>query len=299
MVDDLFATISVEHKINQQVIDNAIKVNANYHRIYTCLAINARWRNQVNNRWLEVRHLCERNFSTEFQEKDKFYSRLWELNLRYLFKNSIIRAPASSEPDLIGNQYLIEAVVPQPVNVPRVVYDGQLRDYPTDEIALRVTTAIKSKIEQFDKRLVSAQQRIDYPNTPYVIAVGLPTDDFRDATAMAGVSIVEAVLMGVGPMQITIPNDGSKAKVGNSAKFTMQNARGIEFDVAYFIRAENSKISAALWSSELIPELEDIHVLLNPLATKSLNPTEIGDIANVYAYSAIATGWQRDQEIKR
>lgn len=297
MIDDLFAPVPIANKITQQAIDDAISSNNSFHRIYVCLAINKDWRAQVNARWQEIKHLCERNFVTEFMEKDKFYSKLWELNLRYLFKDSIVRAPSSREPDLIGTNYAIEAVVPKPVDVPRTVYDGQLRDYPTDEISLRVTAAIKKKLDQFDERAAAPNTRIDYQTTPYVIAVGLPSDDFRDAKAMAGVSIVEAMLMGIGPMQMTLHSDG-RTTIGNSTQFKMVTAKGVEFDVAYFLRPENAKISAVLWSAELIPQLSDIHLLQNPLTSKTLLPQEIGAISNIYTYSQTATGWQRDQKLQ-
>ena len=299
MTDDLFEPVMAIPDISsQKQIDDAVRDNQTFHPGFVWIAIRQDLRDQVNARWAVVKHLCESNFVTEFRGKDTYYARLWELNLRYLFASKLTRAPAEGEPDLVADDYVIEVGVPAPSDVPDMNFDGMLYTYPTDEIARRVTKVLTDKLGQFNRRLAGSGSRIDYSATPYVIAVGLPQREFRDAVHMNGMDIVESVLMGAGPLQLTISADGIRGNVNVSSKGTMTTRNGTEFDIAYFQRDEWKGVSAVLWSAEWLPGIDDIRILLNPNATIPLDPGTLGATPRVITYTKTEVGYNRDKSLK-
>jgi hypothetical protein len=297
MEDDLFAPIAVIPNINQQLMDDAVTNNPSFDRGFVWMAISQKYRDQVNQRWSVARQYCEPNFVSEFRDKDKFNGRYWELNLRYLYARQLIRIPGSGEPDLIANNYVAECVVPAASDVPDLVFDGLLYQYPTDEIARRVTSALVIKLAQLNTRRARAPGRIDYTSTPYIIALGLPQREFRSAMHMNGMDIIEAVLMGAGPLQLTIGAGGGTGTVGVSSQGTMMTRNGTEFDIAYFQRDEWKDVSAVMWSSEWLPEHGDMKLLLNPNANIPLNPAHISPTPKIITYTRTATGYTRDQPV--
>jgi len=298
MTDDLFEPVAAIPNINsQKQIDDAVKNNPGYHPGFVWIAIRQDLRDKVNARWIAARHLCEPNFVTEFRGKDTYYARLWELNLRYLFASTLTRPPADGEPDLVADNYVVEGGVPAPLDVPDMKFDGQLYTYPTDEIARRATKVLTDKLEQLNRRLANYGSRIDYSTTPYIIAVGLPQREFRDAVHMNGMDIVEAVLIGAGPLQLTISPDGTKGNMSVSSKGTMTTRNGTEFDIAYFQRDEWEGVSAVMWSAEWFPEINDIKILLNPNATVRLGPPALGATPQVITYTKTDVGYTRDQKL--
>lgn len=299
MTDDLFEPIAVIPDITQQLIDDAVKNNPAYDREFVWTAIRQEFRDQVNERWLQVRQFCEPNFVSEFRSKEKFNSRLWELNLRYLLQSNLSRIPGSGEPDVVSDDFVIECVVPDPTGVPDMVFDGKLYDYPTDEIGRRVTAALVAKLAQFSTRATKQNARIDYKATPYIIAVGLPQREFRDAKHMSGMDIVETVLVGAGPLQVTIDWANNTGKVSVSSRSTMQTVNGTDYGIAYFQRDEWKDVSAVLWSAEWLPEIDDIKILLNPNAKVPLDPALLGASPQIITYTKNDVGYTRDQKLNK
>lgn len=297
MIDDLFEPIAAIPGLNQALMDQAVKDNPEYDRGFVWTAIRQDYRDKVNERWLQVRQFCESNFVSEFRDKEKFNSRLWELNLRYLFESQLIIAPGDGEPDLITYNYVVECVVPDPTGVPDMVFDGKEYDYPTDEIGRRVTAALVAKLAQFTDRTSKTSSRLDYTKTPYLVAVGLPQREFRDAKSMSGMDIVETMLVGAGPLQVTIDWTNNSGKVSVSSRSAMQTRNGTDYDIAYFQRDEWKNISAVMWSAEWLPEIGDIKVLVNPNATIPLSPEAMRVAANTITYTKTDTGYTRDQKL--
>lgn len=297
MTDDLFEPIAVIPNITQQLIDDAVRDNPNFDRGFVWAAIRHEFRDQVNERWLKVKQYCEANFVSEFRSKDKFNSRLWELNLRYLFEPKLTRVPGNGEPDVISDDFVIEAVVPDPTGVPDMVFDGRLYNYPTEEIGRRVTASLVAKLGQYNRRLSGPTSRIDYANVPYIIGVGLPQREFRDAKHMSGMDIVETVLVGAGPLQVTIDWANNTGAVSVSSRGSMQTINGADYGIAYFQREEWRGVSAVLWSAEWLPEIGDIKILLNPNTTVPLDPTALGTSPQVITYTKTTTGYTRVQKL--
>lgn len=298
MVDDLFEPIAVIPNITQQLIDDAVKNNPDYDREFVWIAIKQKFRDQVNARWMQVRQFCEPNFVAEFRSKGGFNSRLWELNLRYLFQSKLTRVPGKGEPDIISNDFVIECTVPDPNGVPDLVFGFSEYQYPTDEIGRRVTGALKEKLRQYNEtRIGKPNARIDYASTPYIIAVGLPQREFRDAKHMSGMDIVETVLVGVGPLQVTIDWKKNTGKVSVSSRSTMQTVNGTDYGIAYFQRDEWNGVSAVLWSAEWLPEIGDVKILLNPNAAVPFDPAVLGVTPGVITYTKGKTGYTRDQKL--
>lgn len=298
MTDDLFEPVPVIPNITQQLIDDAVVNNPDYNRGFVWAAIRQDFRDQVNQRWAQVKQYCEPTFVTEFRDKDKFYSKLWELNLRYLFADKLTQRPGDGEPDLLADDFVVECGVPDPTGVPDMVFDGREYDYPTDEIGRRVTKVLVDKLAQFNKRLAKTNPKIDYTSTPYIIAVGLPHREFRDAKSMSGMDIVETVLVGAGPLQVTINWVDNSGKVSVASRGTMQTRNGTDYGIAYFQHDEWKDVSAVLWSAEWLPEIKNIKVLLNPNANIPLDTGLLGATPEIITYTKTDTGYTRDQKLK-
>jgi hypothetical protein len=297
MQDDLFEPIAVMPTISQKLIDDAVKKYSNYNRGFVWIAINQKYRDKINERWIKIKQFCETNFVTEFQDEKKFYSKLWELNLRYLFESQLTRKPGKGEPDLILNSLVIECGVPDPNGVPDIVLDGKLYSYPTDEIGRRVTKILTDKFSQFKNRRAENTSLINYGSMPYIIAVGLPQREFRDAKSMSGLDIVETMLIGAGPLQVTIDWADNSGEVSVSSRGTIQTRNGTDYNIAYFQKDEWMEISAVLWSSELIPEINDIKILLNPKAKTPLLLADLSSKIQIFSYTKANNNYVRDQKI--
>lgn len=296
MINDLFEPIAIIPNLNQQLMDDAVKNNPGYDRGFVWTAIRQKDRDRVNERWAQVKQFCEPNFVTEFRDKEKHHSKLWELNLRYLFAPKLTRKSGNGEPDLIADSFVVECVVPDPTGVPDLVFGFSEYQYPTDEIGRRVTAGLTTKLAQFKTRAAKTNTRVDYSATPYIIAVGLPQREFRDAKSMSGMDIVEAVLVGAGALQVTIDWANNSGKVSVSSRGTMQTRNGTEYGIAYFQQDEWKGVSAVLWSAEWLPEIEDIKILLNPNAAISLDPVALGAKPQIISYTKTDVGYTRDQK---
>jgi|GEM_PF-2235411 len=300
MIDDLFEPITpVSARPNQNEIDSAAIQYPQYHPNYVWAGIRTDIREKMNHRWMAVRTYCERNFPIEFREVGKYDSKLWELNCRYLLREKLSRAPRVSEPDIISDNFVIECVVPAPIGVPVPVYDGRLVDYPTDQISRRVTSALVGKLAQLERRTASSNTILDYDSIPYIIGLALTQANYLSAQHMNGMDIAEALLMGAGPLQITINADGSNGRMSIASQNSITANSGADIPTAYFQRDEWNKVSAVIWTSEWLPEESDLKVLLNPNANIPLDPTSIGIDAQVISYSRLTDSYTRDQRLNQ
>ncbi|MCE7936868.1 hypothetical protein DYH10_03745 [Candidatus Saccharibacteria bacterium CPR2] len=297
MTQDLFEPVECIDPKSQKDIDDAVKNNPDYQRDFVWMAIRPDIRAEINKRWQAVGGFSEPNFINEFREKAKFYSRLWELNLRFLLLEQLVRKPGAGEPDILADSYVAECVVPAPTDVPELRLDGRLYDYPDEEIARRITTAINSKNEQLKTRLRSNQSRIDYTATPYVIALCLPESNYMSAMGKSGMSIVEEMVMGIGPIQVTINSATNTATSSVSSRSTITTRNGSQIEIGYFQKEEYKDLSAVLWTTEYLPESRDLHVLLNPNANVSLEGSSLLDIVQAITYTKNSDHYSRNQPL--
>lgn len=297
MIQDLFEPVECIDPKSQKEIDDAVKNNPTYQRDFVWMAIRPDIRAEINKRWQAVRVFSESNFVNEFRVKDKFYSKLWELNLRFLLKQQLSRKPGSGEPDVISESYVAECVVPAPTDVPELRLDGRMYDYPDEEIARRITTAINSKHEQLQTRMRSSQTRIDYSSTPYVIALCLPESNYMRAMGKSGMSIVEEMIMGIGPIQITINSATNTATSSISSRSTITTRNGSQIEIGYFQKDEYKDVSAVLWTTEYLPEPRDLKILLNPNANVPLDGNSLLDIVQAITYTKNSDSYTRNQPL--
>ena len=299
MTDDLFEPIRpISARPSQAEIDSAALEYPQYNPNYVWAGIRADIREDINRRWVAIKNYCERNFITEFREIEKHNSKLWELNCRYLLREKLDRAPRSGEPDIISDDFLIECVVPAPNGVPTPVYDGRLFDYPTDQISRRVTSALVDKLAQLEKRIANSSSSLSYNSTPYIIGLGLTQSSYLSAKHMNGMDIAEAILIGAGPLQITIDADGSNGRMGIASQYAITTSSGVEIPTAYFQRDEWNKVSAVMWSSDWFPNESDLKVLLNPNADVPLNTANLGIDVQIISYTRDTNGYTRDQRLE-
>lgn len=298
MTDDLFDSIKpISAEPSQYEIDSAITRYSQFEPNYVWAGIRTDIRNEINSRWREVKEYSERNFPTEFRQHGKYHSRLHELNIRYLFRDKISRSSQSREPDIVTDDFVIECVVPAPIGVPEPQYDGRLFDYPTDQISRRVTTALVDKLEQFNRRILNPHSNIDYSKVPYMIGIGLIQSSYLSARHMNGMDIVEALMMGAGPLQVTINSDGTNGQLVVGSQSSILNSSGAEIPTAFFQREEWKVISAVLWTSKWYPEECDIKVLLNPNANIPFDASIFGVNVEVISYTKVSNGYNRDQQL--
>lgn len=297
-MDDLFSPIPCIDPKSQKGIDDAVVAYPAQQREFVWFAIKPRTRDAVNERWQTAKPFSEANFVAEFQAKGNFYNRLWEVNSRHLLAPHLSRKPSDGEPDLISDNFVAECVVPAPTDVPDLRLDGQLYDFPSVEIARRVTAALTTKLGQLNQRLRKSQQRIDYSQTPYIIAINLPDRNYMGAMGMTGMDIIEEVLIGAGPLQMTIDSANNTATMSVSSRSSIQSRNGSEINTGLFQRDEYKPVSAVLWSNEYLPELSDLKLMLNPNAIVPLDPLVFPEIDNLITYSRTATGFTRDQQLK-
>lgn len=299
MDNDLFEPINpISQEPSQNEIDLAIAKYQQYHPDYVWAGIRTDIRDELNQRWITVRDYCEQNFATELSDKEKYDSRLWELNCRYIFQDQLVRRPKDGEPDIISDDFLIECVVPAPNGVPKPLYDGSLVDYPTDQIARRITQALVDKLAQLEARLANTSATLDYNSKPYIIAIGLPQAEYLSATHMNGMDITEAILIGAGPLQITINTDGSNARLNVSSQQSIKAKSGAVIPTAYFQRSEWNKVSAVMWSADWLTKATDLKVFLNPNASVPLDPSSLGVDAQIISYTKQTDGYTRDQKLE-
>lgn len=298
MSDDLFEPIRpISARPSQHEIDSAVLEYPQYHPNYVWAGIRTDIREKINRRWVAVRNYCERNFPTEFREIGKYDSKLWELNCRYLLRAKLSRGSRGGEPDVISDDFLVECVVPAPNGVPVPIYDGRLVDYPTDQISRRVTSALVDKLAQLGRRIANPST-LNYDSTPYIIGLGLTQASYLSAQHMNGMDITEAVLIGAGPLQITINADGSNGRMSIASQHSITTSSGVEIPTAYFQRDEWKKVSAVMWTSDWFPEAQDLKIFLNPNAEVPLDPTNLGITAQVISYTQQEdSSYIRDQRL--
>ncbi|CAN5619617.1 hypothetical protein BH23PAT2_BH23PAT2_10560 [soil metagenome] len=296
-MDDLFSPVPCIDPKSQKSIDDSVVAYPAQQREFVWFAIKPKIRDAVNGRWQTAKQFSEANFIAEFQTMGNFYNRLWEVNSRYLLAPHLSRKPGKGEPDLISDSFVVECVVPAPTDVPDLRLDGQLYNFPSLEIARRVTAALTAKLSQLNNRLTSSQQHIDYGQTPYIVAINLPDRNYMGAMGMTGMDIIEEVLIGAGPLQMTIDSANNTASMGVSSRSSIQSRNGSEISVGLFQRDDYKPLSAVLWTSEYLPEMSDLKLMLNPNATVPLDPSTFPEIANLITYTRTATGFTRDQSL--
>lgn len=294
---DLFSPVPCIDPKTQKDIDDAVVRYAAQQREFVWFAIKPRTRNEVNQRWQIVEPFSEANFIQEFQAKGNFYNRLWELNARYLLVRHLARKPRDGEPDLISNDFVAECVVPAPTDVPDLRLDGKLYDFPSLEITRRITAALDAKLRQLKLRLDRSKQQIDYGRIPYVIAINLPDRHYRGAKGMSGMDMVEEVLIGAGPIQITFDRLKNTATASISTRTTIQSRNDSEINVGLFQHDEYKYVSAVLWSNEYMPELSDLKIMLNPNANVPIDQSIFPEIDNIITYTRTDTSYVRDQQL--
>lgn len=297
MVDDLFIPINFPEPKTQADIDNAITKYPNFQRDYVWMGIRSKFRDEINKRWIATRQFCESNFVTELQSIEKFYSKLWELNLRYILLDKLVRSSGNGEPDLIGSKFVIECVVPAPVDVPELRLDGKMYNFPTDEINRRITTALNSKHQQLVRRLGKKQSRIDYSKIPYVIAINLPESNYMGAGGKTGMNMIEEILMGAKELQVKVNLNTKRAITSIAPLASIQSKQGSPIEVGYFQRDSWKPVSAVIWSTHYLPDKDEVNIVLNPNASIPLNPKDISEIHRVITYTKTPTGYDRDQKL--
>lgn len=204
--------------------------------------------------------LADKHFSSEYYSpnKEKFFQRLWEINLGlWLSDQGFMLESAEIGPDFSttvnGKRLWIEAVSPTPQGIlidffkVRAGDEFVVKDYPYNEIMLRVTSALSGKMRRYRDCLTGG---IVSRDDCFVVAVDFSQLDFM---AHIGISqmptLVEAVYP-VGPQYVSIDRDTLK-QVGSGCtykaevkKVSVGGVANVEKDL--FLRDEYACVSCAL-----------------------------------------------------
>jgi len=246
-----------------------------------------RWLESV---WRQYKPYADPHFCGDF--KRQFKQRSWELYLGVALLNRgfKLRENRGTGPDFEvrakdGGQgqciVWIEAVVPTmgkgKDRVPEVV-DGELVDFPEEELRFRLASSLKEKFDRYGEYL---QKGIVKASDPYVIAVnrsglGLQVDPV--------VPMVLKVLFGIGHPVLRFPV-GAESPPAPEAAWTTQykisKRSGATVSMLFFMSQEHAGISAVIYCLDSIlnsPRLphemgENFVVVHNPLAK---NPLPVG-----------------------
>ncbi len=216
------------------------------------------------------------NFAEKFSKgsPEHFHGCLWEMQLAKHFKGlGLALSSADDGPDFCiqdsNGPIWVEAVAPSPRGIPEDWLESsppeeiKVSDVPHEEILLRWTSAVKSKMEQHSGgiRLIKGEKTwvpgwVEKGKVgerePYVIAVTSCQLGLGQLLNHEGISTwpyaVEMTLA-VGPIVITIDREsGKQTGSHHSYRPVIKNPNGADVPTDIFLRPEYESVSAILAS---------------------------------------------------
>jgi len=231
-----------------------------------------------------------------WQELDKDpCSQLWEMMTAHLLRNERYELKSKDKgPDFLvfrkGKPIMyVEAIAPgegesgNPNSVPEIdMSQAEMKLVPTDQILLRIRSAIE---EKFKKQKEYLQKKSIEPDIPYVIAIGGiklgPRVRINPPASLQS-------LLGVGNHYFTVnPRNREEIDVGNSYRSNVCKYNGNKVEMIPFMKNEYSSISGVLFSSSSFFSLDmnllkESHFVHNPLA---MNPLQDNSFINICSFS--------------
>jgi hypothetical protein len=218
---------------------------------------------------------ADRHFLTEV--KKKFHQRTWEMYLGCaLLHKGITFTSKDQGPDFLiehdGKKIWIECIACEKGDgvdrVPDLRY-GVVQSVPSNEMLIRIASALKAKHEKYKKYLEDGTVEA---TDQFVIAVCRGDLGHVDAA----IPLVLRVVFAIGHPTITMPRDGSPSRSGWSTVPFIEKQNGSRVPMTFFLENEHAGISAVIYSKDTVlnhPDVvgEDIVVVHNKLATNPLS----------------------------
>jgi len=203
--------------------------------------------------WHNFRPYADKHFLTEI--KTNFHQRSWEMYLGNVFlqKKLSIRSQDEGPDFVVNNNIYIECVAPtkgdltKPDSVPEMFIaktpkELRVQDIPEDKILLRISQAIKEKLNQYEKWKFKNWFN---QNASFVIAINTGDLEYPEDPNMPNVL---KVLFGFQYMQINIKTK----KISYSYRSEIKKSNNKPVPVNYFIRESFSFVSGVLFSNETV-----------------------------------------------
>lgn len=260
--------------------------------------------------------LADKHFSSEYYSpnKGKFFQRLWEINLGlWLSDQGFMLESAEIGPDfsttINGKRLWIEAVSPTPQGIlidffkVRAGEEFVVKDYPYNEIMLRVTSALSGKMRRYREYLTDG---VVSNRDCFVVAVDFSQLDFMAHIGISQMPTVVEAVYPVGPQYISIERD-TLGQVGSGCvfkdeakKFSANRVVSVEKDL--FLRSEYNCVSCVLGA---ISRIEGViwSALVHNMNAESKVDSGIMAVNNEYHASmdrdVLSLSWSERAELDR
>ena len=239
------------------------------------------YKNHIEDLWGKYQGYADSNFRED--AKNHFFQRYWEMYLAVTLlerKIKLVKKPSNEGPDICalidGKRVWFEAIAPtegegeDSVPIPE---NGKVYSIEPDRIALRFTSALSNKKEQFNN---ASKKGIIKPDDGYVLAV-----NSKLIPHGSDIDIVPIFLRGFLPLgNLTLTYDKTTSKFDNDLHYNFQpkitKSGGAEVLTDNFLREEYIYCSAVLhsaanWGFPQEPLGVDFSILHNPKANYPLS----------------------------
>ena len=152
--------------------------------------------------------------------------------------------------------------------VPDLHY-GVVQNVPSNEMLIRIASALKAKNEKYKKYLVDG---IVKDADQFIIAVCRGDLGHVDAA----MPLILRAVFAIGHQTLTMPRDGSPSRSGWSTVPFIEKQNGSKVPMTFFLEKEHEGISAVIYSKDTVlnhPDVigDDIVVVHNKLAKNHLS----------------------------
>jgi hypothetical protein len=240
--------------------------------------------------------LGDKNIEQRLQES--FHSFVWQFYLGYILKHNGLKLSKASAfgPDYVLEYgVIVEAVVPtrgegenktfhhddlepEEVSPGFKMYPVVSRIFPDPKIILRITSAINSKLDQYQSWKKS---NLILKDSPYIIGINAL---MLDAHSSDDFSYGARVCFGIGPTQINIPVRTHKNQniedrgITTTIRFDshLKKHNGVDVLTSLFFDDRYKDVSAIAYSSHYIANVmddpgRDIEIIANPNAKNPID----------------------------
>jgi hypothetical protein len=139
--------------------------------------------------------------------------------------------------------------------VPDLHY-GIVQNIPSDEILIRIASALKAKYDKYKKY---TKDGIVKDTDQFIIAISRGDLGHADAS----IPLILRAVFGIGYQTLSMPRDGSPSKAGWSAISFIEKQNGSKVPMTFFLEKEHDGISAVIYSKETVLNHPDVIVRIN------------------------------------
>jgi hypothetical protein len=237
--------------------------NPNQDPYYIATACIKERKERVDKLWDIFKPYASKHFLSEYKKKGNFHSRTWEMYLTSVFiknKYNISVSKKDNWPDIkLDNNICIECVTPNNANNPNksdyvpAIKFGKVRDVPTEQIKMRLTSSIHSKIEDYKRKK-------NYKKQPFIIAINSANLGNHQNP---GYPIIFSILWGYDDFCLHLERIGTQViskgvELQTKSQILKNNDPQKPIDVAIFETDKYAEISGVIFSNNSVFNYPDI-----------------------------------------